>query len=166
MHQAQGALDAARAAGAGRFAADEFAAASAALARAQDAVGAGDYRQALSLALDSRERARNAARLAVESRANARGQAERAIAEVATVLSHVQDRLRRPEVTRLPRRTLRSPRDTVAAADTALQKARAALAQEDYAEVPRALGSTMAELQATLRQLDAALAPAPARRPR
>jgi hypothetical protein len=166
MDQAQGALDAARAAGADRFASEEFSAATDALARAQDAVAARDYRQALSLALDSRERAQNAAKLAVEGRANARGQAERSIAEVATLLAHAQERLRRPETARLSRRTLRRPHDTVAASEEVLQEARSALAKEDYAGVNRALGSTMSELQAALRQLDAALVPAPVRRPR
>src|SRR5918995_1326190 len=81
MNQAQGAIDAARAAGADRFAADEFAAATDALKRSEEAAAAGDYRQALSHAIDSRERANTSAKQAVEGRANARGQAERAIAE-------------------------------------------------------------------------------------
>ena len=79
MNQAQGAIDAARAAGADRFASAEFAATDA-LKRSEEAVTAGDYRQALSHAIDSRERAQSAAKMAVEGRANARGQAERAIA--------------------------------------------------------------------------------------
>ena len=66
MNQAQGAIDAARAAGAERFATAEFAAATDALKRSEDAVAAGDYRQALSHAIDSRERAQNAAKFAVE----------------------------------------------------------------------------------------------------
>ena len=87
MNQAQGAIDAARAAGADRFASEEFTAAVDALKRSDEAVKAGDYRQALSHAIDSRERAQNAAKMAVEGRANSRGDAERAIAEAATLLS-------------------------------------------------------------------------------
>src|SRR5688572_30886229 len=79
MNQAQGAIDAARAAGADRFAAAEFAAATDALKRSEEAVAAGDYRQALSHAIDSRERAQAAAKVAVEGRANLRGQAERSL---------------------------------------------------------------------------------------
>ena len=81
MNQAQGAIDAARAAGADKFATDEFNAAVDALERPNEAVAEGDYRLALNHALDSRERAQNAAKLAVDGRANARGDAERAIAE-------------------------------------------------------------------------------------
>ena len=46
MNQAQGAIDAARAAGADKFAAAEFTAATDALKRSEDAVAAGDYRLA------------------------------------------------------------------------------------------------------------------------
>src|SRR5688500_4912099 len=87
MNQAQGAIDAARAAGADTFAATEFTAALDALKRSEEAATAGDYRQALNHAIDSRERAQNAARQAVDGRADARGQAERAIAEIATLLT-------------------------------------------------------------------------------
>src|SRR5687767_7003667 len=115
MNQAQGAIDAARAAGADRFAAAEFAAATDALKRSEEAVAAGDYRQALSHAIDSRERAQAAAKVAVEGRANLRGQAERAIAEVATLLSQARAQLKN-----LASRPLRGPRTTVAAAEKAL----------------------------------------------
>ena len=87
MNQAQGAIDAARAAGADQFAAAEFTAAVDALKRSEEAVAAGDYRRRSATRIDSRERAQNAAKLAVEGRADARGEAERAIAEVATLLS-------------------------------------------------------------------------------
>ena len=62
MQQAQGALDAARAAGADRYATEEFTAATLALVNAKEAVDQRDYRLALNHALDSRERAQNAAR--------------------------------------------------------------------------------------------------------
>ena len=54
MDQAQGAIDAARAAGAERYAAKELAAANAALKSANDAVQEGDYRLALNHALEPR----------------------------------------------------------------------------------------------------------------
>lgn len=161
MNQAQGAIDAARAAGADRFAAAEFTAATDALKRSEDAVAAGDYRQALSHAIDSRERAQNAAKLAVEGRADARGQAERAIAEVATLLSQARTQLKN-----LASRPLRGLRATVANAEKRLQEARAALAKEDYAAVSKALNGTAAQLQAALAQIDAGVPPAGARRKR
>src|SRR5690242_14645316 len=66
MHEAQGALDAAKAAGAPQYAADEYQAAADALKRAQSAVSDRDYRSALNYALDSRERAQDAVKEAAD----------------------------------------------------------------------------------------------------
>lgn len=166
INQAQGAIDAARAAGADRFAATEFAAATDALKRSEDAVAAGDYRLALNHAIDSRERAQSAAKMAVEGRADARGQAERAIAEVATLISRAQAQLKDPDIVRLNGRTLRAPRATVAAADKMLQEARSALAGENYAAVTKALNGTADDLQAALTEIDAVASPRSSRRKR
>jgi hypothetical protein len=166
MNQAQGAIDAARAAGADKFAAAEFSAAQDALKKSEEAVAAGDYRQALSHALDSRERAQNAAKLAVDGRADARGHAERAIAEVATLLSRAHAQLKDADVARLNARTLQRPRSTVASTEAMLQEARAALKTEDYAAVTRALNNAAAQLQAALTELDAAASPRTAPRKR
>ncbi len=166
INQAQGAIDAARAAGADRFAATEFAAATDALKRAEEAVAAGDYRLALNHAIDSRERAQSAAKMAVEGRADARGQAERAIAEVATLISRAQTQLKDPDIVRLNGRTLREPRATVAAAEKMLQEARSALAGENYAAVTKALNGAAANLQAALTEIDAVASPLSSRRKR
>lgn len=166
MNQAQGAIDTARAAGADRFAADEFNAAVDALKRSEEAVAARDYRQALNHAIDSRERAANAAKLAVEGRANSRGEAERAIAEVATLHAQAERLLRDPALATLPAGTLRAPQSTVDAAGKALQEARSALKKEDYAQVAKALGSISSELQAALTTIDRATSPSPVRRKR
>lgn len=166
MNQAQGAIEAARAAGADRFAAAEFTAAIDALKRSEEAVTAGDYRQALSHAIDSRERAQNAAKLAVDGRADARGHAERAIAEVATLLARAQAELKDPDVARAGARVLRAPRATVAAAEKMVQEARTALKTEDYAAVTKALNGAAGELQAALTEIDAAHSPRPAPRKR
>lgn len=166
MHQAQGAIDAARAAGADRFAASELAAAADALKRSEDAVAAGDYRQALSHAIDSRERAQLAAKAAVDARADLRGQAERSIAEVATLLSRAQAQLKDPDIARANGRTLRAPRATVTKMEKMLQEARSALASEDYAAVSKALNGAAAELQAALTQIDEAASPGTPRRKR
>lgn len=165
MNQAQGAIDAARAAGADRFAASEFAAATDALKRSEEAVAAGDYRQALSHAIDSRERAQLAAKVAVEGRANLRGQAERSISEVATLLSRARTQLKDPDIVRTGR-TLRAPRATVAKTETMLQEARSALAREDYDAVSQALKGAAAQLQAALTEIDEAASPGTARRKR
>ena len=166
MNQAQGAIDAARAAAADKFAAAEFTAAVDALKRSEAAAADGDYRQALSHALDSRERAQNAAKMAVDGRADARGQAERAIAEVATLLSRAQAQLNDPDVIRLKAGALKAPRTTVAAAEKQLQEARTALAAEDYPRVEKALNGASADLQAALTEIDAAASPLTAGRKR
>ena len=159
MNQAQGAIDAARAAGADKFASAEFIAATDALKRSEEAAAAGDYRLALNHAIDSRERAANAAKLAVEGRADARGQAERAIAEVATLLERAQTQLRDPALARLNARVLRAPRATVAGAEKRVQEARTALKAEDYAAVTTATTGAAGRLQAALTEIDAAVTP-------
>jgi hypothetical protein len=151
INQAQGAIDAARAAGAEKFATAEYTAAVDALKRSEEAVTAGDYRQALSHAIDSRDRAQNAAKMAVEGRVEARGQAERAVAEVATLLNRAQDELKAAGG-----RTLQKPRDTIAAADKSLQEARTALKTENYAGVAAALDGVAATVRAALNEIDAA----------
>ncbi len=155
MNQAQGAIDAARSAGADRFAAVELIAATDALKRSEEAAAAGDYRQALNHALDSRERAQNAAKMAVDGRADARGQAERAISEVATLLTQAHAQLEGRDAARMNPRTLRGPRDIVASAEKMLQDARTALKVEDYAAVTTALNGAAADLQAALKEFDA-----------
>ena len=166
MNQAQGAIDGARAAGADRFAVEEFNAATDALKRSEEAAAARDYRQALSHAIDSRERAQLAAKAAVEGRANLRGQAERSISEVATLLARAQAQLKDPDIVRTNGRALRTPRATVTKVETMLQEARSALSREDYAAVTTALNGAAAELQAALTQIDQAASPGAPRRKR
>jgi hypothetical protein len=166
MHQAQGAIDAARAAGAEQHAAAELQAAVDALARAEDAVSQRDYRLALNYALDARERAQEAAKAAVEGRAKARGDAERALAEVGALHTRARARLRDPEVSGLPARAVREPLATIDAAGKALQEARTAMAAGDYPRVTITLEGRGAALQAALAAIDAAAATQPPRRRR
>lgn len=164
MNQAQGAIDAARAAGADKFAVDELTAATDALKRSEDAVAGGDYRQALNHAIDSRERAQNAAKLAVDGRADARGHAERAIAEVATLLMQAQTQLKDADQVKANAKALRAPHATVAAAEKRVQEARTALKAEDYQMVTKALNGAAGELQAALTEIGAAASVRPASR--
>src|ERR1051325_6133067 len=127
MDQAQGAIDAARAAGADRYASAEFTAATDALKRAQDAVTQGDYRQALNEALDSREHAQNAAREAADTRAQVRGEVERDMAQIAALIAEANTRMNAATRTRVPRRALDGARKEMAAVDASVQKAGAAM---------------------------------------
>jgi hypothetical protein len=166
MNQAQGAIDAARAAGADDYAATEMAAATDALRRAEEAVTQRDYRLALSLAIDSRTQAQNAAKRAVDARSTARGDAERAVAEVSTLIAHAHDRLKDPALAAVPDRTLDRPRATIAAAAKTLQEARAALTAGDYARASALTQGLAKRVQAALTTIDtAALPQRPRRRP-
>jgi len=166
LQQAQTAIESARAAGADRFAADEFAAAQSALARANDAVAQRDYRLALNNALDARERAQNAARAAGGRVVAARKEAEVSLAAAAAALADARAKLKAAETARVPAATLTSARSRLALAEKGVQEARTASGQGDY----KAAKDTAAKTTATLRQIShdlqsAASAPAHRRRP-
>jgi hypothetical protein len=165
MHQAQGAIDAAKAAGAEQYGADELKAAVDALAQADVAVTANDYRLALASALNSREHAQNAAKAAVDGRARARGDAERELAEAIALVERADTRLKAPDTARLPARALAPVRTAVEAAKITLQEARTALEKEEYAQVGKAAAAVTGQIEAALATLDApAAAPARARK--
>src|SRR5437764_12547443 len=106
MQQAQGAIDAARAAGADQYARDEFTAAEDALKRSHDAVAQRDYRQALNTALDARERAQAAANESVNKKAIARADATKALLDAEGALHQARARLKAAETARAAMRTV------------------------------------------------------------
>ena len=132
MDQAQGAIDAARAAGAEQYAAEEYNAAVDALKRSHDAVAQSDYRLALNNALDSRERAQNAARQAADGKAQARGEVERNLAEVSNLMTVARARIDVARKTRAPRPVVATATRTLAAIETDVQKAGEAVKAGDY----------------------------------
>jgi hypothetical protein len=164
MQQAQGAIDAARAAGADVYAREEFSAAVDALKRAEEAATLRDYRLALNHALDSRERAQNAAKLAADGKAAARVDADRRTIEAGQTLAALQARLKSPETSRLPARALAGPRRTIADAERLVQEARSALDRGDYAKASASAASANTALKGAARDLDAAAAAAGRRR--
>ena len=153
MDQAQGAIDAARAAGADRYATTEYTAATDALKRAQEAVTQGDYRQALNEALDSREHAQNAAREAADSQAQVRGEVERDMAQIATLIAEANTRLAAATRARVPRRTLDGPRQELAAVDESVQKAGAAMRANDYLAARAALQGVQERIAQAMKAL-------------
>ncbi len=159
MQQAEGAIEAARAAGAEQYARDEFAAAQDLLKRAGEAVVLRDYRLALNYALDSREQAQNAARLAADSKAIARVEADRATSALVAALAALQARLKTAEAARVPARTLAGPRTTLADVDRRLQEARTAMERGDYAGVVSTTSAALPQLADAERQLIAAVPP-------
>jgi len=166
MDQAQGAIDAARAAGADRYAATEYSAATDALKRAQDAVAQRDYRQALNEALDSREHAQNAAREAADSKAQVRGEVERMMAEIATLVAQANVRLDAAGKARVSARMLREPTEAVAAINAEMQKAGEAIRAGDYLSARRLLENLKDRIQNTIAAIDAAMAQQAGRRRR
>jgi len=139
MDQAQGALDAARAAGAERFAPSEYATARGALERATEAVADRDYRLALNHALEGREQAQNAARTAADTRARLRGNVERLMAEADLLLGQARTRLDGVSNSDAARRTRQADQQALDALDRQLQEAGAALQKEDYRAAERLL---------------------------
>ena len=162
MQQAEGAIEAARAVGADKYARDELAAAQDLLKRAGEAVAQRDYRLALNYALDSREQAQNAARLAADGNAMARVEADRATSALAAALGAVRSRLKTAEAGRIPARTFAGAKKTAADGERRLQEARTAMARGEYASAVSTASAALPLLADAERQLAAAV-PRPAR---
>ena len=131
IDQAQGAIDAARAAGGERYATTEYTAATASLKSANDAVLQGDYRLALNYALESREHAQNAAREAADGKARTGAEVERDMAQIAALLAQASTRLTAAQRARGPSR-LRQPAAEIEAVNAVVQKAGEQIRKDDY----------------------------------
>jgi hypothetical protein len=164
MQQAQGALDAARAAGADKYATEEFNAAQTALAHAREAVTQRDYRLALDRALDSRERAQNAAKEAADGKATARTEADRALTAAQAQLDAADARLKAAEAGNVAARLLTGPRRTIDTARTSVQEARATFEKGDYLDIATKVNAATASLPAALEQIESASASSGRRR--
>ena len=164
MDQAQGAIAAARAAGAEQYAAEEYKAAVDALQRSQDAVAQSDYRLALNHALDASERAQNAAREAADTKAQVRGEAERTMAEVGTLLAQASIRLQAAQKARVPRRTLAAPAKALEAIEKDVQKAGEMMRAGDYLAARPFLREIKDRVVKTAATLDALMAQTQRRR--
>jgi len=164
MQQAQGAIDAARAAGADQYAREEFTAAEDALKRAHDAVDQRDYRQALNDALDARERAQNAAKETVNKKATARADADKAIADAAVALADAHAKIKSAEAGRAAPKATAAATRVVGQDETRLQDARSAFDRGDYLAAIEKAQSAAAELRAAVHDLEAAPAAAGRRR--
>ena len=155
IQQAQGAIDAARAAGADKYATDEFTAAQDALKRANEAVEQRDYRLALNHALDARERAQNAAKEGADRRTTARSEAERALLDAMTALNDAHPKLRAAEAARAPAKTLVPARRAVTGGEDTVQKARAAFDRGDFIAAKEMTVAITEQLKTTAQDLDA-----------
>ena len=157
MDQAQGSIDAARAAGADRFATEQYEAAVKALKNAQDAVNQRDYRLALNYALDSRDRAQRAAKEAASQQVILRSASERRLSEVTASLDQARQRLKAADSARVPRRTLANARAAIAAADESLQKAGTSIQESYYKMSQELLADSAKHLGAAVAEIDTAM---------
>jgi hypothetical protein len=165
LDRAQGALDAARAAGAEQYATQAFAAATAALQQAHEAVAQRDYRLALTRALDAGDRAQEAAKGAADGKARARSEAEGTIN--AANVAHVRLKARiNSDRARIPRGELDAARQAERHADAALQKARASLNAGDYLKAKELVKDVEPRITAQIQALDAAEAARPVKPPK
>ena len=164
MDQAQGAIDAARAAGGELYAATEYAAATAALKSANDAVAGGDYRLALNYALESSEHAQNAAREAANTKAQVRAEVERRMTEIVALLAQANTRMTAAQRARVPQRRLQGPTNEVAAANAAVQKAGEAINADDYLTARETLEGVKERIEQALAAINEVSPPPGARR--
>jgi hypothetical protein len=158
MQQAQGAIDAARAAGADQYARDEFTAAEDALKRSHEAVDQRDYRQALNNALDARERAQAAAKESVNRKATARADATKALADADAALHDARAKLKAAEAARVPAKILANGRKAIDNEETAVQEARTAFDKGDYLAAIDTARGVPAQLRPTSQDLATAAA--------
>jgi hypothetical protein len=164
IDRAQGAIDAARAAGAERYAEAEFTTATTALQQAHDAVAQRDYRLALSRALDASERAQQAARQAADGKARVRSEAESLVMTTATAHQQLLSAAKAAEAARVPTAVVVAARQTAARIDATLQKARALLKAEQYLEARETLKGATDRVGVQIRALNDAQKARAARR--
>jgi hypothetical protein len=153
IEDANTALKAAKAAGADRYAAGSYHEAEEAYRLANLAVSGGDYRLALSKALESREHARDAEREAADIHARARDEVLLMMTDVAAQLAHASTELESAERRHVPRATLRGAQQTLAGVEADVQKARAAIQKQDFADAKGTLTSVKARLDKVLASL-------------
>jgi vacuolar-type H+-ATPase subunit I/STV1 len=169
MNQAQGAIDAAKAAGADQYAPDDYQAAVAALQRSHDAVGQRDYRQALNYALDARERAHDAARAGAERMAQVRSETEQSMQMVSGLLQQAKQRLTVAEAAHVPDNTLTEFRQQLERTEADVQQARNDLSHQKYLaardESRAALDRLRTSLASLNSNIDARSGHRPVRRP-
>ena len=132
IDRAQGAIEAARAAGADQYATEPFTAATTAMQQTHEAVAQRDYRLALSRAVDANERALEAARQAADGKARAQADAQAALGRGLTATRQLAEQIKVAETQKLPARDLEAPRRLHIEAQRTLQEARTAIGAGNF----------------------------------
>lgn len=166
IDRAQGAMDAARAAGAEQYAPEAFAAATLAMRETHEAVQQRDYRLALSRAIDANDRALEAAQQAADGKARARSAAEVAVSRATITLRQLDEQLKTAATSKLTARELASARALRADADRTLQEARAAVGRDDFPAATAAVKELPDRISAEIAALDELIAQRATRRRR
>jgi hypothetical protein len=164
INRAQGAIDAARAAGADQYAADAFTAATSALQQAHEAVDQRDYRLALSRAIDAYERAQDAAKLAADGKAKARSDAEMTVSTANAAALALDAKLKAADAAHVPARDLAESRRISKDAAVTLQKARANLKSGAYLDAIATVKGLEAQIHKQIQVVDAMPPPRAPRR--
>ena len=164
IQQAQNAIDQARAAGADRYAVEEYTAAVDALKNARTAVDQRDYRLALNDALDSKERADNAVKLAVEGKAAARSAADKALTAATAALAAAETKVKAASAARVSQRMLTDARGALEQAQAHLQEARTAVSGGDYYAALSAASAAAQSAKVATERIEASPASTPRRR--
>ena len=165
IDRAQGAIDAARAAGAETYAPQVFAAANGALKQAHEAVAQRDYRLALTRALDASDRAQEAARGAADGKARARSEAETALSSTSAAAQRLDAQIIATRA-RLGRAELDAALRTQKQAAAALQKARASVNTGDYLQASQTVNGLEGRITAQIDAITTAASARPAKPPR
>ena len=154
--EAQKALQAAKDAGAERYAFESYKAAAESYRVANEAVLNGDYRLALAKALESREHSQIATRDASDENVRAREQANQSFADVAALFGQISTRLEAADRAGAPRRVITDARRTLTQVNDNVQEARAAVKANQFAKAQPILATVKARLEKTLAALEAA----------
>ena len=166
IDRAQGAIDAARAAGAEQYASEPFTAATTAMQQTHEAVEQRDYRLALSRAVDANERALEAARQAADGKARAHAEADAALAYAQTSARQLAEQLKTAEAAKVPPRELEPARKLQSDVQRILQEARAAIVAGNYPAAHRLVKDVPDRITAQIRGLNQAIDSRTGRTPR
>jgi uncharacterized protein DUF4398 len=153
IDQAQTSLEAAKLAGAEKYATDEYNQAAGSLQKAHEAVDQRDYRQALNYAIDSRQRSQEATKLAAEGKVRARQDASQLITDVGVRFSQARMRLQTLDPSGASK-DLRLPRGMLMDAESSLQDARTEIRAGNYDKVTELLTHVRGMVDQANRVLD------------
>src|SRR5439155_17834429 len=130
------------------------AAAAAGVQKAHASVDQRDYRQALSYAIDARQRAQNALQQAEQGKARARRAADTAMTDISNRVNQLQARLQAADKARAPMKELRAPRAAIADGREALQEARTEIGAGNYTKAVEILAAVRRKLDAAIRDVE------------